>query len=83
MGLCDAGKTLVFSRLLYNRHIHTHTSVKENIGELVVNNVSKVFCKKARKTLDSSFLHLTISIVIYHPKSYTSQSWHKLALPKW
>jgi len=38
MGLCDAGKTLVFSRLLYNRHVNTHTSIKENSGELIVNN---------------------------------------------
>lgn len=41
MGLCDAGKTLVFSRLVYNRHVTTHTSIKENTGELIVNNVSK------------------------------------------
>uniref|UniRef100_A0A1B6EHE8 Signal recognition particle receptor subunit beta n=1 Tax=Cuerna arida TaxID=1464854 RepID=A0A1B6EHE8_9HEMI len=38
LGLCDAGKTLVFSRLLYNRHILTHTSIRENCGELIVNS---------------------------------------------
>lgn len=33
VGLSDAGKTLIYSRLLHNKFVHTHTSVKENSGE--------------------------------------------------
>ncbi|KAF4524844.1 hypothetical protein B566_EDAN014695 [Ephemera danica] len=30
MGLSDCGKTLIFSRILHSRFVHTYTSVKEN-----------------------------------------------------
>ncbi|XP_058807652.1 signal recognition particle receptor subunit beta [Phymastichus coffea] len=32
-GLCDAGKTLIYARLMHTKYVQTHTSVKENIGE--------------------------------------------------
>jgi hypothetical protein len=32
MGLSDAGKTLIYTRLLHNKFVDTHTSVKENSG---------------------------------------------------
>ncbi|KAK2154051.1 hypothetical protein LSH36_278g03031 [Paralvinella palmiformis] len=31
-GLCDSGKTLLYSRLVDNRYVDTHTSIKENRG---------------------------------------------------
>nr|CAI5845575.1 unnamed protein product [Callosobruchus analis] len=37
-GLCDSGKTLTFSQLVHNKHVQTHTSIKENIGTYVANN---------------------------------------------
>jgi signal recognition particle receptor subunit beta len=37
-GLCDSGKTLIFSQLVHNKFIQTHTSIRENIGTFVVNN---------------------------------------------
>ncbi|RZB40677.1 signal recognition particle receptor subunit beta [Asbolus verrucosus] len=37
-GLCDSGKTLIFSQLIYKKFVHTHTSIKENIGSYIVNN---------------------------------------------
>uniref|UniRef100_T1IJD7 Signal recognition particle receptor subunit beta n=1 Tax=Strigamia maritima TaxID=126957 RepID=T1IJD7_STRMM len=32
IGLCESGKTLLFSQLVHNRFVLTHTSIKENIG---------------------------------------------------
>ncbi|XP_071805926.1 signal recognition particle receptor subunit beta-like [Asterias amurensis] len=32
VGLCDAGKTLLFSRLVHNKYINSYTSIKENSG---------------------------------------------------
>lgn len=37
MGLSDSGKTLIYSRLLHDKFLMTHTSMKENIGEYSVN----------------------------------------------
>ncbi|KAJ8920053.1 hypothetical protein NQ315_011706 [Exocentrus adspersus] len=37
-GLCDSGKTLIYSQLLHNKNVQTHTSIKENIGTYIVNN---------------------------------------------
>ncbi|XP_046832602.1 signal recognition particle receptor subunit beta [Vespa crabro] len=37
-GLSDAGKTLIYARLLCSKFILTHTSVKENIGDININN---------------------------------------------
>ncbi|XP_074030347.1 signal recognition particle receptor beta [Leptinotarsa decemlineata] len=34
-GLCDSGKTLIFSQLIHNKHIQSHTSIKENIANYV------------------------------------------------
>ncbi|CAG9862570.1 unnamed protein product [Phyllotreta striolata] len=31
-GICDSGKTLIFSQLIHNKHIQTHTSIKENVA---------------------------------------------------
>ncbi|XP_051164410.1 signal recognition particle receptor subunit beta [Leptopilina boulardi] len=39
-GLSDAGKTILFSRLLDSKLISTYTSVKENTGDIVINNHS-------------------------------------------
>lgn len=38
VGLSDSGKTLIFSRLLHSKYVLTHTSMKENIEDLVLNN---------------------------------------------
>ncbi|CAB3981711.1 signal recognition particle receptor subunit beta-like [Paramuricea clavata] len=35
VGLSDAGKTLLFTRLYYNKFLATHTSIKENKGSYV------------------------------------------------
>ncbi|XP_003703176.1 signal recognition particle receptor beta [Megachile rotundata] len=37
-GLSDAGKTLIYARLLCSKFVKTHTSVKENVGDILVNN---------------------------------------------
>ncbi|XP_076637573.1 signal recognition particle receptor beta isoform X2 [Colletes latitarsis] len=37
-GLSDAGKTLLYARLLYSKFVKTHTSVKENTGDITINN---------------------------------------------
>ncbi|XP_019870565.1 signal recognition particle receptor subunit beta [Aethina tumida] len=37
-GLCDSGKTVIFSQLVHNKYVETHTSIKENIGNYTVNN---------------------------------------------
>jgi GTPase SAR1 family protein len=42
MGLSDSGKTLIYSRLLHNKFVHTHTSVKENTGEYSTGKVRNV-----------------------------------------
>ncbi|KZC14536.1 Signal recognition particle receptor subunit beta, partial [Dufourea novaeangliae] len=39
-GLCDAGKTLIFARLLYGKFVKTYTSVDKNSEELVINDHS-------------------------------------------
>ncbi|XP_017752227.1 PREDICTED: signal recognition particle receptor subunit beta [Eufriesea mexicana] len=39
-GLSDAGKTLLYARLLCSKFIKTHTSVKENVGDIIINNRS-------------------------------------------
>ncbi|KOX70646.1 Signal recognition particle receptor subunit beta [Melipona quadrifasciata] len=39
-GLSDAGKTLIYARLLCSKFVKTHTSVKENIGDIIINNHS-------------------------------------------
>ncbi|KAJ9593658.1 hypothetical protein L9F63_014783 [Diploptera punctata] len=39
-GLCDAGKTLIYTRLLHNKFVQTHTSVKENVGDYENNGSS-------------------------------------------
>lgn len=41
-GLSDTGKTLIYARLICSKFVRTYTSVKENIGDIVVNNVSLV-----------------------------------------
>ncbi|XP_011300886.1 signal recognition particle receptor subunit beta [Fopius arisanus] len=35
-GLCDAGKTLLYARLVHLRFIETYTSAKENIGDIEI-----------------------------------------------
>ncbi|KAG5889249.1 hypothetical protein JTB14_006385 [Gonioctena quinquepunctata] len=34
-GLCDSGKTLIFSQLIHNKQIKSHTSIKENVANYV------------------------------------------------
>ncbi|XP_014228445.1 signal recognition particle receptor subunit beta [Trichogramma pretiosum] len=41
-GLCDAGKTLIWARLMHTKYVTTHTSVKENINDCVEYNVKIV-----------------------------------------
>ncbi|XP_020294545.1 signal recognition particle receptor subunit beta isoform X2 [Pseudomyrmex gracilis] len=38
-GLSDSGKTLIYARLFCSKFVHTYTSVKENIGDLPINNI--------------------------------------------
>jgi len=38
-GLSDSGKTLIYARLLCSKFVKTYTSVKENVGNITVNNV--------------------------------------------
>ncbi|RZF44663.1 hypothetical protein LSTR_LSTR000615 [Laodelphax striatellus] len=37
-GLCDSGKTLIYSHLLHNKFVATHTSIKENVGDYFIKN---------------------------------------------
>nr|QBH73245.1 putative ARL3 [Franklinothrips vespiformis] len=37
LGLCDAGKTRIWSQLIHGRHVGTHTSIKENIDDYQTN----------------------------------------------
>ncbi|KAL6435494.1 hypothetical protein ACFW04_005458 [Cataglyphis niger] len=39
-GLSDSGKTLVYARLLCSKFVKTYTSVKENVGDIAINNCS-------------------------------------------
>ena len=39
-GLSDAGKTLIYARLVFSKFVATHTSVKENVADIAINNVS-------------------------------------------
>ncbi|XP_028519382.1 signal recognition particle receptor subunit beta [Exaiptasia diaphana] len=38
VGLTDAGKTLLFSRLTSGKYVMTHTSMKENKGSCILAN---------------------------------------------
>ena len=54
LGLCDAGKTLIWSKLLYGRKVDTHTSIKENVGDYQTNKVGVLlifFVSKNSKSL--------------------------------
>jgi signal recognition particle receptor subunit beta len=39
-GLSDSGKTLIYVRLINSKFAKTYTSVKENVGDIAINNVS-------------------------------------------
>ncbi|XP_053598018.1 signal recognition particle receptor subunit beta [Microplitis demolitor] len=39
-GLSDAGKTLLYARLVHDKFIETYTSAKENIGDIDINDKS-------------------------------------------
>ncbi|XP_012223174.1 signal recognition particle receptor subunit beta [Linepithema humile] len=39
-GLSDSGKTLIYARLINSKFAKTYTSVKENIGDIAINNSS-------------------------------------------
>ncbi|XP_011496861.1 PREDICTED: signal recognition particle receptor subunit beta [Ceratosolen solmsi marchali] len=41
-GLCNAGKTLIYARLIHTKYVQTHTSVKENISDLEYNHSIKI-----------------------------------------
>lgn len=45
LGLCDAGKTLIFARLIFKKYISTHTSTKENMNDYTIGNVSNMLNK--------------------------------------
>lgn len=38
VGLCESGKTLIFSQLIYKKAIESFTSMKENVGVLNIEN---------------------------------------------
>ncbi|CAG5074107.1 Similar to Srprb: Signal recognition particle receptor subunit beta (Rattus norvegicus) [Cotesia congregata] len=40
-GLCEAGKTYLFTRFVQDRCIPTYTSARENIGEIKIKDVNK------------------------------------------
>lgn len=44
VGLCESGKTLIFSQLIYRKAVESFTSMKENVGLLNIEN-------KVKKTL--------------------------------
>jgi len=44
MGLSDSGKTLIYARLLHSKFVETYTSAKENLGYILVGNVSFEQC---------------------------------------
>lgn len=37
-GLCDSGKTVLFSHLIAGKYVDTQTSMKENVGSYLINN---------------------------------------------
>ncbi|XP_022903070.2 signal recognition particle receptor subunit beta [Onthophagus taurus] len=39
-GLCNSGKTLLFTRLVHQKFVDTYTSMKENTGNYLINNLS-------------------------------------------
>ncbi|XP_015122486.1 signal recognition particle receptor subunit beta [Diachasma alloeum] len=39
-GLCDAGKTLLYARLIHSRFIETYTSAKENVDDIEIKDNS-------------------------------------------
>ncbi|KAK4876075.1 hypothetical protein RN001_012497 [Aquatica leii] len=39
-GLCDSGKTLIFAQLVHGKYTSTQTSMKENLGDYLVKNVT-------------------------------------------
>ncbi|BFZ22846.1 hypothetical protein BsWGS_25885 [Bradybaena similaris] len=41
LGICDAGKTLIFSQLVYNKFKQTYTSIKVNSGDYEVTEKKK------------------------------------------
>uniref|UniRef100_A0A0P5H846 Signal recognition particle receptor subunit beta n=1 Tax=Daphnia magna TaxID=35525 RepID=A0A0P5H846_9CRUS len=38
VGLCESGKTLIFSQLIYKKAVESFTSMKENVGVLDIAN---------------------------------------------
>lgn len=41
VGLCESGKTLIFSQLIYKKAVESFTSMKENVGVLDIANKVK------------------------------------------
>lgn len=41
-GLSNTGKTLIYARLMCSKFVKTYTSVKENVGDITINNVSSI-----------------------------------------
>jgi len=60
MGLSDSGKTLIFVRLLHSKFIETYTSTKENLGHILVGNVSF----EQYFMIDPSIIKYNISVII-------------------
>ncbi|KAL3268424.1 hypothetical protein HHI36_007537 [Cryptolaemus montrouzieri] len=38
-GICDSGKTLIFSQLVHKKYVQTYTSIKDNVGGFLIDNV--------------------------------------------
>ncbi|CAH1969580.1 unnamed protein product [Acanthoscelides obtectus] len=76
-GLCDSGKTLTFSQLIYNKYVQTHTSTKENVGTYVVNNeVLRIIDIPGHERLRDKFFDLykdTVKGIVYIVDSNTIQ----------
>lgn len=58
-GLCDSGKTLLYTRLVHDRFVLTQTSIKENIDEYAINGKSvKIVDIPGHERLRGQFLDL-------------------------
>ncbi|XP_066583469.1 signal recognition particle receptor subunit beta [Prorops nasuta] len=76
-GLCDAGKTLIYARLQSSKFVKTHTSVKENIGDIIINkHVLKIVDIPGHERLRYTFFNqykLSLKGLVYVIDSVTIQ----------
>lgn len=45
VGLCESGKTLIFTQLVYKKALESFTSMKENVGTLEIENKVRMIWK--------------------------------------